>query len=72
MRRQPSSLPLPAQAAGVAPGDQMTGIDRSAVGRMWSSTDLFASGGRRGRARPGRAQPDFDSAALFVRGDTGG
>jgi len=48
----------------------MTGIDRSVVGRMWSSTDRFAPGGRRGRGRPGRAQPDFDSAALFARGDT--
>ena len=60
----------PAQPARVAPGDQMAGIDRSAVGRTWPSTDLFASGGRRGRARPGQAQPGFDSAALFARGDT--
>ena len=49
----------------------MTGIDQSVVGRMWSSTDLFASGGRRGHACPGRAQPDFDSGSLFARGDTG-
>jgi len=62
---------LPAQGGRVARGDQMTGIDQSAVGRMWSSTDLFASGGRRGHACPGRAQPDFDSGALFARGDTG-
>jgi hypothetical protein len=38
---------------------------------MWSSTDPFASGGRRGRACLGRARPDFDSAALFARGDSG-
>ena len=34
-------------------------------------TDLFASGERRGRGRPGRAPPDFDSVALFVGGDHG-
>jgi len=50
----------------------MTGIDRSVVGRMWPSTDLFASGGRRGRGRPGRSQPDFDSGAVFAGGDAGG
>ena len=66
-RRQPSRSGR-AGGHGVAPGDQMTGIDQSAVGRMWSSADLFASDGRRGRACPGRAQPDFDSGALFARG----
>jgi hypothetical protein len=69
-RRQPSRSGR-AGGHGVAPGDQMTGIDRSAVGRMWSSADLFASDERRGRACLGRAWPDFDSAALFAWGDTG-
>jgi hypothetical protein len=50
--------------AGVAPDDQMNGIDESVVGRMWSSADLFASNERRGRACLGGAWPDFDSAAL--------
>jgi len=45
-------------------------IDRRSGG-CEPSTDLFASGGRRGRARPSRAPPDFDSVSLFVGGDHG-
>jgi len=61
----------PDRAPRVAPGDQTAGIDRSVVGRMGPSTDLFACGGHPGPGRPSRPQPDFDSGALFAWGDTG-
>jgi len=43
-------------ALRVAPGDQTAGIGRSVVRRVGPTTDSFASGGRHGHGRPGRAR----------------
>ena len=53
----------------VAPREQTAGIGRSVAGRMWPSTDLFASGGRRGRAHPGPgpARPRFRRSVRRTR-----
>src|SRR5450759_237650 len=66
------SLPAPRMSP---PATRWRGsIDRRSGGREWGrpSPDLFASRGRRGRARPGRAFPDVDPVTLFAGGDTGG
>src|SRR5450759_3858810 len=66
------SLPAPRMSP---PATRWRGsIDRRSGGREWGrpSPDLFASRGRRGRARPGRAFADVDPVTLFAGGDTGG